>query len=258
MKCDTAQQNMVLAGYGELHDEQIDGLEEHLAQCASCRREWQELKTFEETMALRPMLEPSPNLLAQARLKLDEELDLIPAHGVLTRIRSLFFGTLATMQGAPALTTLLLGVGFLGGNFTHRFQVAHAPKPPRPVVLMDPTNGVIANVSGIVQTPDSQIVQVKYNRVVPETIEGSLDDPEIRRLLLMGLTSGTTSGVRLAWYLVHVPAEMLGPGLPVADAPVHHHLHRLAILGHLPGVTADVLHGQQRQPGCHQGFLEGA
>src|ERR1700692_2246502 len=115
MKCDTAQQNMVLAGYGELHDEQIDGLEEHLAQCASCRREWQELKTFEETMALHPTLEPTPNLLAQARLKLDEELDLIPAHGVLTRIRSLFFGTLATMQGAPALTTLLLGVGFLGG-----------------------------------------------------------------------------------------------------------------------------------------------
>jgi hypothetical protein len=196
MKCDTAQQNMVLAGYGELHDEQIDGLEEHLAQCASCRLEWNELKAFEATMTLHPMLEPSPNLLAQARLKLDEELDLIPAHGLLTRIRGLFFGTLATMQGAPALTTLLLGVGFLGGNFTHRFQVAHAPKPPRPVVLMDPTNGVIANVSGIVQTPNSEIVQVKYNRVVPETIEGSLDDPEIRKLLLMGLTTGTTSGVR--------------------------------------------------------------
>jgi hypothetical protein len=196
MKCDTAQQNMVLAGYGELHDEQIDGLEEHLAQCASCRLEWNELKAFEATMTLHPMLEPSPNLLAQARLKLDEELDLIPAHGLLTRIRGLFFGTLATMQGAPALTTLLLGVGFLGGNFTHRFQVAHAPKPPRPVVLMDPTNGVIANVNGIVQTPNSEIVQVKYNRVVPETIEGSLDDPEIRKLLLMGLTTGTTSGVR--------------------------------------------------------------
>jgi HEAT repeats len=196
MKCDTAQQNMVLAGYGELHDEQIDGLEEHLSQCASCRMEWNELKAFEETMALHPLLEPSPNLLAQARLKLDEELDQIPAHGLLTRIRGLFFGTLATMQGAPALTTLLFGVGFLGGNFTYRFQVAHAPKPPRPVVLMDPTNGVIANVSGIVQTPNSEIVQVKYNRVVPETIEGSLDDPEIRKLLLMGLTTGTTSGVR--------------------------------------------------------------
>jgi hypothetical protein len=196
MKCDTAQQNMILAGYGELHDEQLDGLEEHLAQCESCRQELEALQAFEATLESHPMLEPSPNLLAQARLKLDEELDQIPPHGFLTRIRGLFFGSLAHMQSAPALTTLLLGIGFLGGDFTYRFQVAHAPRSPRPVILMDPTNGVIANVSGIVQTPNSEIVQVKYNRVVPETIEGSLDDPEIRKLLMMGLTSGTTSGVR--------------------------------------------------------------
>jgi hypothetical protein len=196
MKCDTAQQNMILAGYGELHDEQIDGLEEHLAQCEDCRREFEALKAFETTLAFHPMLEPSPNLLAQARLKLDEELDLIPPHGFLTRVRGLFFGALAHMQSAPALTTLLVGVGFLGGDFTHRFQVAHAPKSPQRVILMDPTKGAIANVSGIERTPDSEIVQVKYNRVVPETMEGSLDDPEIRKLLMMGLTSATTVGVR--------------------------------------------------------------
>jgi hypothetical protein len=196
MKCDTAQQNMILAGYGELHDEQMDGLEEHLAHCADCRREFAALQGFEATLAFHPMLEPSPNLLAQARLKLDEELDLIPPHGFLTRVRGLFFGALANMQSAPALTTLLLGIGFLAGDFTYRFQVAHAPKSPQRVILMDPTNGVIANVSGIEKTPNSEIVQVKYNRLVPETMEGSLDDPEIRKLLMMGLTSATTVGVR--------------------------------------------------------------
>ncbi|HWZ52146.1 MAG TPA: HEAT repeat domain-containing protein [Granulicella sp.] len=196
MKCDVAQQNMILAAYGELHDEQMDGLEEHLTQCEACRQELHALKSMEAALAFHPMLEPSPNLVAQARMKLDEELDLIPPHGFFTQARSLFFGALAIMQSAPALTTLLLGVGFLGGNFTHRFQAAHAAKSPQPVILMDPTNGVIANVSGIVQTPNSEIIQVKYNRVVPETIEGSLDDPEIRKLLMMGLTAGTTSGVR--------------------------------------------------------------
>ena len=54
MKCDTAQQNMILAGYGELHDEQIDGLEEHLAQCEDCRREFEALKAFEATLAFHP------------------------------------------------------------------------------------------------------------------------------------------------------------------------------------------------------------
>jgi hypothetical protein len=64
------------------------------------------------------------------------------------------------------------------------------------VVLSNTTNGTIANVSGIVQTPNSAIVQVTYNRVVPETVQGSLDDPQIRQLLLIGTKSAATNGVR--------------------------------------------------------------
>lgn len=196
MKCESAQQNMILAGYGELHDEQIDGLEEHLASCEACRRELNALRAMGESLALHPMVEPSPNLLAQSRLRLDEELDLIPAHGFWTRIRGLFFGSLATIQGSPALTLLLMGVGFFGGYFTLRYQVDHAPKPPQVVRIWNDTNGVIANVVRIDQTPNSEVVQVKYNRVVPETIQGSLDEPDIRKLLMMGSLDATTAGVR--------------------------------------------------------------
>jgi len=198
MKCEIAQQNMMLAGYGELHDEEIDGLEEHLTGCEACRRELNALRAMQETLALTPMVEPSPNLLAQARMKLDEELDLIPAHGFLTRVRSLFFGALANMQGAPALTTFLVGVGFLGGNLTKLYQEQHAPKMQPPTVLRDTTNGVIANVTGIVPMPNSEMVQVKYTRVVPETIEGSMDSPEIRDLIIKGSRVGTTSDVRMS------------------------------------------------------------
>jgi hypothetical protein len=98
------------------------------------------------------------------------------------------------VQSAPALATLLLGVGFLAGNFTLRYQVAHAPKPPGVVTTEEP--GVIGNVTGIVQTPNSELVQVKYNRVVPETMEGSLDSPEIRNLLMVGTNAAATDGVR--------------------------------------------------------------
>jgi hypothetical protein len=92
--------------------------------------------------------------------------------------------------------TLLIGLGFLAGNFTNRYQVAHQPKLPSPVVLSNTTNGTIANISGIVPTPNSQIVQVTYNRVVPETVQGSLDDPQIQQLLLIGTHAGATNGVR--------------------------------------------------------------
>lgn len=196
MKCDIAQQNMILAGYGELPDGQIDGLEEHLSACRACRGEMAALQSLDDTLALHPMVEPSPNLLAQSRLRLDEELDLIPAHGLFTHLRGLFFGSLANMQSSPALTILLIGVGFFGGYFTLRYQVTHVPHTSGLVIQHKDADSTIANISGIVRTPDSEIVQVNYNRIIPETMEGSLDEPEIRKLLMLGSTESSPSGVR--------------------------------------------------------------
>jgi hypothetical protein len=197
MKCEKAQQNIVLVTYGELPDEQMASLEEHLAGCKACSRELQALLAMHEALALNPVADPSPNLLASARMRLDEALDTIPPRGFIARLRSDLFGWLGHMQGAPALMTLLIGVGFLAGNFTNRYMVAHQPRLPSPVVLSNTTNGTIANVSGIVQTPNSAIVQVTYNRVVPETVQGSLDDPQIRQLLLIGTKAEATNGVRM-------------------------------------------------------------
>ncbi len=46
------------------------------------------------------------------------------------------------------------------------------------------------------RTPDSETVQVSYNRIVPETLQGSLDDPQIRQLLLIGTKAAASTGVR--------------------------------------------------------------
>ncbi len=196
MKCDVAQNQIVLVTYGELPDEHVASLEQHLAECESCNRELRDLLAMHEALGADTVLEPSPNLVAQSRMRLDEELDNIPPHGFLTRLRSNLYGWLGHLQSAPALMTLLLGVGFLGGDFTRMYQVAHQPKLPSPVILSKSTSGVIANISGIVQTPNTEIVQVSYNRVVPETIQGSLDDPAIRQLLLIGTKAAATNGVR--------------------------------------------------------------
>jgi hypothetical protein len=196
MKCDVAQDQIVLMGYGELPDELADGLEQHLSGCEHCRQELAALRAMDEYLALLPVMEPSPNLLAQSRMRLDEELDAIPAHGFLTRLRVNFFAWMGHLQSAPALATLLVGVGFLAGNFTYRYQMAHQALGNRGVTMAHPADGVISNVTGIVRTPNSELVQVNYNRITPETMEGSLDEPRIRELLLMGLKPGATSGVR--------------------------------------------------------------
>ena len=196
MKCDVAQDNIVLLTYGELPDDRLAVLEQHLAECEACNQELKALLAIHEALATRPVEEPSPNLLAQSRMRLDEELDLIPPHGLLTRLRSNLYGWLGHIQSAPALVTLLLGVGFISGNFLTRYQAANEQKPPAPVVMTNAANSTIANISGITQTPNSEIVQVSYNKLVPETVQGSLDDPQIRQLLLIGTKAATSNNVR--------------------------------------------------------------
>jgi hypothetical protein len=197
MKCEIASDSIVLMMYGELPDELAGGLEQHLIECESCREEVETLRLFDEQLAILPVVEPSPNLLAQSRMRLDDALDMMPPHGFVTRLQTNSFRWMGNVQSAPALATLLVGVGFLAGNFTYRYQVAHEVKPKGPVYISHPADGVVANVTGIVQIPNSELVQVNYNRVVPETMEGSLDSPEIRQLLLVGTSAAATDPVRL-------------------------------------------------------------
>ncbi len=186
MQCQDAQDRIVLAQYGELPDAQTVLLEQHLTLCEACRREWHVLIALHETLAVNPVVEPSPNLLAASRMRLDDALDAMPGRSLGQRISANLHRWLGYVSGAPALTTLLLGVGFLGGDALTRYQVAHAPQHPGPVVISRPGDGQVASVSGIHQTPNSDLVQVDYNRLVPETVQGSLSDPAIRNLLLLG------------------------------------------------------------------------
>lgn len=195
MTCEQTQQNMVLAQYGELPDELQFPLEQHLTGCEECRREWNALRALDEDLAHYPVAEPSPNLLAASRMRLDEMLDAMPPRSMGSRFTANFFRWMGTLQSAPALMTLLVGVGFLGGNALTRYQVANAPKAPGVVIMSDSSSGAIASVSGVTATPNSDIVQVKYNRIIPETAQGSLSDPQIRDLVLLGTKIATSNQV---------------------------------------------------------------
>ncbi len=218
MICENAQQNMVLAQYGELPDELNLALDQHLDGCEVCQREWNALQALNEELALMPLVEPSPNLLAASRMKLDEMLDAIPPRSFGARFTMNFLRWVGTMQSTPALTTLLIGVGFLGGNMLTRYQVATAPVPPQAVTLSNTNNGVIASVSGIVPTPNSDVVEVKYNRLVPESVQGPMTDPKIRELLMLGTKLATDANVH--GDSVSMLARYCGSGHGCANGPV--------------------------------------
>ena len=245
MNCDSARDRMILAAYGELPDEDAIGLEQHVGACEECLQELDGIRQMTAVMALNPVLEPHPNLLAQSRMRLDEALDAIPPHGFFTRLRANANAWLGHLQGAPALATLLLGVGFLGGNFTYRYQVSHAQNP-KLVTLTNRNGGGISTISGITQLPND-MVQVSYNRVVPEMAQGSLDDPQIRQLLVVGTHAATDNVVRVDSVSLLSNECKIGHGCLSDDDEAHIRQTLLTSLetDRNPGVRLKALEGLQ-------------
>jgi HEAT repeats/Putative zinc-finger len=193
MNCELAQETIVLAVYGELPDERAHQLEQHLAQCEPCRQEMEAIAALQKAMSAMPVAEPSPSLLARTRLRLDEALDGMPHAGFFRRVSQRFRRSMGTLQGAPVMAMVLLLAGGAAGGYggyraglraVHPGQTAQNTATTVPVVA-DVDAAQIAGVSSITLEPGSENVEVQFQRMIPETAFGTLDDPQIRRLLVM-------------------------------------------------------------------------
>ncbi len=191
MKCNLAQQHIVQYIYGELPDEGCHNLEQHVAACERCRNELQAYEALRRAMLVAPVEEPSPSFLAESRIRLDDALDQLPPPSPWLRLETGFFGFFAQLRAAPgmAMALAVLGVG-IGATAGHYWNFQHAPIALPPVAeLAVPAPASVApsvvNVSSIVQHPNTKMVEVHFNQMVPATVEGSIDDPEVRKLLLM-------------------------------------------------------------------------
>jgi hypothetical protein len=221
MDCELAQQKIALLAYGELPDDQCHMLEGHLGACKRCQEELAAVQALQQAMALAPSEEPSPNLLAQARLKLEEALDNMPRASWLTRIQESMFRGVAMLGRAPvaasALLILGLGSGAIGG---YRFA-AHGHTGIGMLPAIDGPARIV-NVSSIVREPNSENVEIHFTRLVPETTHGSLDDSQIRQLLLLGAESQVNPVV--AQKSVSLLADECLAGHQCADGPVRNAL----------------------------------
>ena len=202
MKCETAQEIIALSVYGELPDDQGPQLEQHLLGCEACRREVEAVEALAKAMALLPVEEPSANLIARSRLRLEEAIDTLPRGSWLLRGWQRFYQGAGRLRAAPVAVSAVLVTGLTVGGFSGYRAGEHARTAPAPAAVIAPppqdddSPVDIANISSIVREPNTENVAVTYNRVQPETIHGSLDDPQIRQLLLMGAHNRINSGIR--------------------------------------------------------------
>jgi hypothetical protein len=202
MNCEVAKERIVAAAYQELSDEQAHELERHVSACPECQSDCEQVLALKVLMDASPVQEPAPNLVARARLKLDEALDSLPPKRWYERWSTLAWNNFARLQSAPVAAVLLLvigaGAGSLGSYEYTQSRVAHAAAAagPSKTDAAMPALANVASVSGIVRQPNSEIVNVSYNQVVPRQIEGSLDDPQIRQLLMLATENASNPGVR--------------------------------------------------------------
>ncbi len=206
MNCDLAHERIVTAAYGELPDEQTHELERHLSACPDCHREREQLLALKVLANAHPVLEPAANLVARSRLRLEEALDALPPKRWYERLGQRMMNNFASLQAAPVAACLLLvagaGAGCLGGYEFAQNRAAHnaaaaTAASTRPQAQAAPAEFAdVANISSIVRQPNSQMVEVRYNQVVPQRIAGSLDDPAIRQLLMLASQNSASAGVR--------------------------------------------------------------
>ena len=259
MECELAQQKIALFAYGELSDDQCHALEIHLATCKRCQEEFSAVQALQQAMALAPSQEPSANLLAQARLRLEEALDTMPRSGWLMRLEQSFFRSMSVLGRSPVAASALLVVGLAGGGWAGYRSAArsHRPLPDLasssgvpasmeglssvPAVGSTPGSTMIANVSSIVREPNSETVEVHFNRIVPGIAHGSLDDPQIRQLLLLGTQSALNPGV--AQNSVSLLADECLAGHQCSDGPIRKTLLVALRYDKSPAVRLKALNG---------------
>ena len=202
MNCELSHERMVMAVYGELPDDAAHELERHLTSCAECQKEREQLLALKLLADAYPVQEPEANLVARTRLRLEEALDAVPPKTWLERFAQRLGNNFASLQATPLAACLLLlvgaGAGALGGyhvaqsRAAHDGAVAQSPQPPLPTAA-NPME--IANVSSIVRQPNSEQVEVHFNKLVPGELKGSLDNPAIRQLLMVASQNATSADV---------------------------------------------------------------
>ncbi|HEY1903265.1 MAG TPA: HEAT repeat domain-containing protein [Terracidiphilus sp.] len=201
MNCEIAHERIVTAAYGELPDEQLHELERHMTGCPDCHRDREQLLAMKVLAEAHPVLEPPANLVARSRMRLEEALDALPPKRWYERLTQRMTKNFASIQAAPVAACLLLvvgaGAGILGNYEFAQSRAARAAVVPVVSVAANPaTPAEITSISSIVRQPNSEMVEVRYNQVVPEQMQGSLDDPKIRELLMLASENSASAGVR--------------------------------------------------------------
>jgi len=204
MKCDWVRQNILFYVYNELEDDARYEVEEHLGRCLECATELKATRKLHATLSQLPVAEPTPNLVASSRMRLQEALETASQGGFWQRLIFEPGTWLRQIRMSPALAAVIFIVGFGGGiGATYNFL---SNRPANNLAQVDSSsNGspspieasAITGIRSVTQEPGSSQVSIKYDTISTQETQGSLNDQRIQQLLLFAARNNYNSGVRM-------------------------------------------------------------
>jgi hypothetical protein len=199
MKCEWVRENIVLHVYGELADDARHELEQHVVRCADCAAELKAEQEFHALLSQTRAVEPTPNLLAASRMRLQEALETAEQGRFWHKLAFDPANWLRQVRFSPALASAILMVGFAGGIGTTYKLVGHGSQGTTgpSTTASAPSEASITGINSVTQDPATNQISIKYNTVSTQEAQGSLNDQRIQQLLLYAARNNYNSGVRM-------------------------------------------------------------
>ncbi len=196
MNCNDIEKTGPLQLYGELNAKETAAFEAHLAGCEACRARHEEAARVHRLLVECPKPEPTPDLLVRCRQSLDETLDREQLGW-----RSILRGWLWSFGAAPAtravavLTLIVFGFG-LGWTLRPHVNALPVAGGGQASTFDAGDWGRIRSINSVAPDPQSGGVRIQMDAERRVTLQGSLDDPRIRQVLVDAVKSYDNPGIR--------------------------------------------------------------
>src|SRR5260370_27806514 len=154
-----------------------------------------------------PVGEPTPNLLAASRMRLQEALETTQPGGFWQRVIFEPGTWLRQIRMAPALAAVIFIVGFGGGiGATYNFLSGRCGDgvvtgsigsgSSNPSLNQPLEASSVTGIRSVTQEPGSNQVSIKYDTVLTQEQQGSLNDQRIQHLLFIAARNNYNSEIR--------------------------------------------------------------
>jgi len=199
MNCEDFNENLPLLMYDELRVADRAACEAHLAACSNCQGLLEGSRRLRGLLNERTSREPAPDLLVRCRQALDEALDREQmGWGAALREWLPRLGIVRPAGALAALTLVVLGFG-LGWTLRPRrgVLVPDREKDLSQASTMGLGDARISGISQVLPDPKTGGVRITLNAERRMTLEGSLDDDNVRKVLVYALNSYDNPGIRV-------------------------------------------------------------